>query len=562
MRALLGLFALLFAGVAEAATTSIMLPDSIVTVGDTITTRLYLSASDIEYNAYEAVVTFDTSKLAYACATEGTFFVGTCNNTALTVLQPTPGTLQIYHSILCYGDVRTAPGILIKLCFVALDEGTTDVRPTAVLLYRGGTLSATATVEEATISVIGCRQAVNHDLFVGRGWVSNESPRQIYYLPSNELACQAGANANGCDPRFLCPSGCLNTTTDFPGTPDTIQVNVYLSGDTLTVAANAPWTVTVYSNDHDPWYYCDCRNHYACIFKTADATTIAAYENWLEGDVTPDTLEVGRITAGIPCIEADCGVSNYHGLECGNMPACEVELPNCTAGGFPGGLCVWSLCREQFVAILSNPTYGWASRDDAVEVLGTPSRPAAFESNWNAWKTYADGCETQSAFNIDWDPDIGVYYVGFGIKDMGHNVLDIIPDFCNSGLIEGWEKDVAHDYPVAGVDWYRFTAPVDWSTADHRYTNLMTPLLKWIVTTDDSCGTNGGWCLVDSIAGMNLAVVKGYTAFELGTGHKTVSNVQNGDIVFESSCADSAAAPCPPRQIFIMSQEPEKRVGK
>ena len=140
-------------------------PDSsLVQPGDTVTVQLQVYQADSQFNAFDAFIRFDPSRLQFVPASSISQQIGPVMSSAcgsfFHQFIPRSDTLEIHLSLLCKNVFVTGPGVIYQVRFRVLDgAGPTEiylgsgtefyaagffVRPVETLpmeLYEGGTAS-------------------------------------------------------------------------------------------------------------------------------------------------------------------------------------------------------------------------------------------------------------------------------------------------------------------------------------------------------------------------------------------------------------------------------------
>ncbi len=122
-----------------------LLPDTTMNVapGDTILLELFVTEAGAAFNAYEAVIAYDTTALVVLPTSptslqEGMLMKGACGST-FHIFKPVADSLSIAHSLMCAGISLTGPGQLYKLRFRAREVVTgTWVRIRRIQFYNAG----------------------------------------------------------------------------------------------------------------------------------------------------------------------------------------------------------------------------------------------------------------------------------------------------------------------------------------------------------------------------------------------------------------------------------------
>lgn len=122
-----------------------LLPDTTMNVapGDTVLIELYVTEAGAPFNAYETVVGYDTTALAFLPTSptslqEGSLMKGACGST-FHIFKAAGDSLSVSHSLLCAGVSLTGPGQLYKLRFRALDVvAGTWIRIRRIQFYNAG----------------------------------------------------------------------------------------------------------------------------------------------------------------------------------------------------------------------------------------------------------------------------------------------------------------------------------------------------------------------------------------------------------------------------------------
>jgi hypothetical protein len=127
------MLAALFVGTPAAAGVSTGFPDTLIVVapGDTFTLSLQVLEGGDAFNAFDASIRFDPSRVAFVPTSptanqRGPLMTGACTNT-FHLFTPTPDSLRITLSLLCSGVTVTGPGEIYRVRFRALE--TTGLTP-------------------------------------------------------------------------------------------------------------------------------------------------------------------------------------------------------------------------------------------------------------------------------------------------------------------------------------------------------------------------------------------------------------------------------------------------
>lgn len=137
----------------------VLSPDTIrVAAGTAFTLELQVDARGRKFNAYDAVMVFDTTALAFAPSPsardgEGELMRNACGNT-FHRLAARGDSLTVSHVTLCGGVALTGPGSLHRFVFRALDRpGMTAVRLRRVQFYDAGLFVDPARTRDAVVVV-------------------------------------------------------------------------------------------------------------------------------------------------------------------------------------------------------------------------------------------------------------------------------------------------------------------------------------------------------------------------------------------------------------------------
>jgi hypothetical protein len=147
-------------GVPEAAFLSMTIsPDTIyVAPGESFLLELRVDVAGKKFNAYDAVVAFDTLALASEVpavprAGEGALMKDACGNT-FHRFAARGDSMTISHVILCGGVTLAGPGTLHQIGFRALKRaGATAVRLRRVQFYNAGLFASPARTRDAVVIV-------------------------------------------------------------------------------------------------------------------------------------------------------------------------------------------------------------------------------------------------------------------------------------------------------------------------------------------------------------------------------------------------------------------------
>jgi hypothetical protein len=131
--------------VAAAAIHVSLEPDSaVVQPGDTVTVKLTVFQAESEFNAFDAYVQFDPTRLQFVPASSvdaqiGVVMTKDCNNFFHQFL-PYSDHLEIHLSLLCNNTFETGPGVVYQVRFLALAvAGSTQLTWLAgTEFYRAG----------------------------------------------------------------------------------------------------------------------------------------------------------------------------------------------------------------------------------------------------------------------------------------------------------------------------------------------------------------------------------------------------------------------------------------
>ncbi len=146
-------------------------PDTVrVAPGGSFTLELRIESPGKHFNAYDAVVAFDTTVVEFVPATdprddEGDLMTGACGNT-FHRFAARADSMTISHVILCGGVSLEGPGTLHHLHFRAGPEGgTTVVHLRRVQFYDAGLYVRPATSRGAVVIVTKAKP--EHDRWTG-----------------------------------------------------------------------------------------------------------------------------------------------------------------------------------------------------------------------------------------------------------------------------------------------------------------------------------------------------------------------------------------------------------
>lgn len=120
--------------------------DSIVAVGDTLTLEANIAAVGDQFNAFDLLVGFDSSRLALVPTTpvnnqRGPLVTSACSNT-FHIFTPGSSVETVNLSLLCANTFMTGPGVIYRIRFRALNVmGPTVLRCLpGTQFYRAGVL--------------------------------------------------------------------------------------------------------------------------------------------------------------------------------------------------------------------------------------------------------------------------------------------------------------------------------------------------------------------------------------------------------------------------------------
>lgn len=143
---------------AQGVVVSLTPADTVVTPGDEFELQLRVTMSGPEFNAYDAVIGYDTNALTFLQQSplslqEGSYMKLACGLT-FHLFSAQGDSLSISHSLLCGTPpvFLTGPGELYKLRFQAsMDIQTTEVEIRTIQFYRAGVF---VDLESATNAII------------------------------------------------------------------------------------------------------------------------------------------------------------------------------------------------------------------------------------------------------------------------------------------------------------------------------------------------------------------------------------------------------------------------
>jgi hypothetical protein len=121
------------------AATSVSINPSLTLVepGDTFTVFIWKDSLDIEFDGYEAVVTYDPAIIEFLGADEESVMTDPCYN-RWWLVTPDSGSIFMSHALLCGGLTTEGPGALSSLEFEAVAEGSTLISVDYFWLTLGG----------------------------------------------------------------------------------------------------------------------------------------------------------------------------------------------------------------------------------------------------------------------------------------------------------------------------------------------------------------------------------------------------------------------------------------
>jgi hypothetical protein len=135
-------------------------PDTVVTPGDIFEVHLSVTVPGPEFNAYDAVIGYDTNALTFLPRSplslqEGSDMKGACGNT-FHLFSAQADSMSISHSLLCGTPpvFLTGPAELYTLRFQAsLDPQVTEVELRSVQFFRAGVFVDLESSTNATIEI-------------------------------------------------------------------------------------------------------------------------------------------------------------------------------------------------------------------------------------------------------------------------------------------------------------------------------------------------------------------------------------------------------------------------
>jgi hypothetical protein len=145
---------------AQGVVVSLTPADTVVTLGDEFELQLRVTQAGPEFNAYDAIISYDTNALTFlqqspVSLQEGSYMKSACGLT-FHLFSAQDDSLSISHSLLCGTPpvFLTGPGVLYKLRFqTSMDIQTTEVEIRYIQFFRAGVFVDLQSVTNAIIHI-------------------------------------------------------------------------------------------------------------------------------------------------------------------------------------------------------------------------------------------------------------------------------------------------------------------------------------------------------------------------------------------------------------------------